>query len=115
MSEKCRYQEVANTILAQMGGTRRLSAMIGIYHVLYAKPEDNGSEIAKGPCVTFKFKGNRKMNFCRITLDEGMDEYVMEISKIYKNDLLPRFDSEMLQWDDLVSTFERATGLYLSL
>ena len=59
---------VANTILSQIGGTGRLVAMTGAKHFTYS---DNS--------LSFQFKGSRKTNALRITLDPS-DTYTSSTS-----------------------------------
>jgi hypothetical protein len=56
-------KQIAETILNQLGGSRFI-AMTGAYDLCVDKN-----------CLIFKFKGSRKANACRITLDLGSDTY----------------------------------------
>jgi hypothetical protein len=96
--------QVAQTIIAQMGGTRRLSMMVGAS--LFAGDDSS---------VMFSFKGSRKVNKCRVTLDAS-DTYTVEFFKFSPSKLtcpvvdeISGVDAEML-----VDIFESCTGLYLS-
>jgi hypothetical protein len=97
---------VARTIAAQMGGTRRLSLMVGA---------DNF--IGSADSLTFAFKGSAKANRCKITLDPS-DTYTVQILKIGR---APEFKCKTVfegsdfYCDDLQLLFETKTGLYLSL
>ena len=115
-------KQIAMTIIDQMGGVKKVMAFTGAKQF---GALDNG--------VTFKFKMNPKMNFCRITLNE-MDTYNMEFLKLLP---IPKFtmdqDKNNKAWermeasnknivvkidglynDMIKSTFEETTGLYLS-
>ena len=99
--------QVAETIINQLGGSRKLAAMIGARDF-----------VGSSDSVQFKFKGSRKANTARIVLDPN-DTYTLELWKINTN---PRnfrsdqvFSSSGLYADALRPTFERETGLYLSL
>lgn len=97
--------EVAQTIAAQMGGTRRLSAMIGA----------NGF-MADVDSLKFSFKGCKRANMFRVTLD-AMDTYTVEFFKYSPRkatcDVVK--SHEMVYADQLVELFEIFTGLYVSL
>lgn len=101
-------QETAETILSQLGGAGKLKAMIAAHDMFYDK---DGS-------LSFKFKGSRKLNYCKVTLN-GMDLYNMELGRIAKKDGIPAYNKKEsiddLYWDQLKPVFEKETGLYLSL
>ena len=99
-------QTVALTILQQMGGQRKLKAMIGAH---YFSGDDN--------MLMFSFKGCRKANKCRVTLDYASDLYIFELFKFSpkKLDSTPVFKLEGVYFDMLKPIFEDETGLYLSL
>ena len=95
---------VAQTIIAQMGGTRRLSLMVGAS--LFAGDDSS---------VMFSFKGSRKMNKCRVTLDAS-DTYTVEFFKFSPSKgTCPVVDEiSGVYCDMLVDIFESRTGLYLT-
>jgi hypothetical protein len=97
--------QLAQTIINQMGGTGRLSAMIGANNFVTT---ENG--------VQFSFKGSRKANRCTVTLDAS-DTYTMKLYKVNARtfDFSMTAEHEDLYWDMLKPVFERETGLYLSL
>lgn len=111
--------EIANTIIGQMGGSGRLSAMIGAKNFLALKSG-----------VRFDFKINTKMNRCQIELN-SMDLYDV---KFYKNckitgneKTVEAMDKKIAKSQKVVESidgiyndmlkpiFESTTGLYLSL
>ena len=96
---------VANTIIEQMGGAGKLTAMVGAKHFV-------GDETS----VQFSFSGCRKANKCRVTL-LPTDLYKMELLKVNKKtyDLEYLYNEEGLYWDMLKPEFEQVTGLDLSL
>ena len=107
--EKAQRQQIAQTIIQQMGGTGRLGAMIGA-----------NTYIALESGVQFNFKGSRSMNRCRVILDRGMDLYRMELYRVWNSskrgpqcDL--KYHLEGMYCDMLKPVFEQETGLYLSL
>ena len=96
--------QVAAIILEQLGGPK-IGAMLG-----------TSKFYGEDDALLFSFKGNRKMNKVKITL-EWDDLYTME----FYNFRAPRFDftpvlTETGLFNDmLIPVFEKATGLYLSL
>ena len=98
--------EIANTTLNQLGGGNRLSAMIGAKHFM---SHEDGT-------LSFKFKGNRKMNYIRITLDAS-DTYTMSFQKFSpsKGTVKVILEVSMVYNDQLKAVFEQETELYLSL
>ena len=97
--------QVAQTIIAQMGGTRRLSLMVGAS--LFAGDDTS---------AMFSFKGSRKMNKCRVTLDAS-DTYTVEFFKFSpsKLNIAPVVEEiSGVYAEMLVDIFESRTGLYLS-
>lgn len=106
-SEALRKQgnQIAKTILDQMGGLRRIQAMTG------AKDFLHGTN-----WVSFKFpnKQRSKPNYVKITLDAS-DTYTVEFGRIVGYDLKNTKSTSMVYADQLVELFERTTGLYLRL
>lgn len=96
---------VANTIIQQMGGQKRLAIMTGA-HTFVA--DDNS--------VQFKFKGCREANICKITLDP-MDTYTFQLYRFNNKtfDCPKVYELEGAYNDMLKPVFESETGLYLSL
>jgi len=97
--------QVAQTILDQMGGTRRISLMVG------------ASGFIGDTCsVQFSFKGSRKMNKIIVKLNEW-DTYDIEFWKINarKGEFTRVSEARDVYFDQLISVFESETGLYLSL
>ena len=111
--------EIANTIIDQMGGYRRLSAMVGIK-----------DHCALDAGLQFGFKGSRKINKVSIELN-AMDTYNVKFFKIptlrsncgpkaldkYFEKIeickTPVAEFDNLYCDQLVDTFEQTTGLDL--
>ena len=93
---------VANTIRDQIGG--RALTMMGAYHL--AGSEDS---------LTFKFKGCRKLNTLKVTLDKATDTYRVQFGKLRKlnHDWVREFDGVYV--DMLHELIESETGLALSL
>ena len=106
MMTKEQANEIANTTLDQLGGGNLLSLMIGAKHFM---SHEDGS-------LTFKFKGNRKMNYIRITLDAS-DTYTMLFQKFSpsKGTVKVIHEISMVYNDQLKAIFEQQTELYLSM
>jgi hypothetical protein len=96
---------VANTILSQMGGTGRLSMMIGAHTY-------TGSVNS----VTFKFKARAKngSNCLRVTLDPS-DTYTVEFLSLRSMNVKVKETLSDIYAEDLRRIFQEKTGLYLSL
>lgn len=94
------------TTIEQLGGFGKLSAMLGAHGFTY----DN--EACR---VSFKFKGSRKANAVTVTYDRGADLYNVTIYKLARFDVRTVLEVEGLDTAQMRETFERTTGLYLSL
>lgn len=98
---------VATTILAQLGGARRLSVMIGAH-----------SFMSDGPALIFKFraKASKGIKAIKVTLDPS-DTYTVRFWRIGSRGLDVRQVAEHsdVYADDLRTVIEAETGLYLSL
>lgn len=96
---------VADTILDQMGGSRRLGLMIGANSFL-------GDEKS----VRFRFKTRAKngSNMFRVTLDPS-DTYTIEFISVRGASVKVKDKLEDVYAEDLVRIFQEKTGLYLSL
>ena len=109
-------QQVAQTILRQMGGTGRLSAMINAKDfVSYSAAADSRYGEGLGG-VAFKFSnpGRGKPNFIKIILNER-DYYDVELGRVRGLNFKVLKKIEDLPASNLKSFFEGQTGLYLSL
>ena len=95
---------VAEIILQQMGGSRRLSLMVGATNFLSHEKEK---------AVSFRFKGNSKINYLKVTLN-GRDTYDMEFGKVYGQKYTVVKKVEDVYNDSLKKIFEDTTKLYLS-
>jgi len=99
--------QVADTILRQMGGAGKLKAMINARSFIALDGEGG---------LKFRFSGCRKANTCVITHDSTYDVYTFRLYKLhrdYTSELV--YDLYSVYADMLVWTFERETGLDLSL
>ena len=97
--------QVATTILNQLGGNQFI-AMTGAHHLAGTKNS-----------LHFSFKGCKKTNKCKITLN-GIDLYDVEFFKLNMKavDPCPVVDSfDNIYFDQLQAIFEKATGLRTSL
>lgn len=104
-------QEIAQTIIEQMGGLGKIRAMVSASQFVCI-----GSDGDHGPGVQFSFKGCRKANKCRVTLN-GDDTYRFELYKFNRKtfDCPQVFEIDGAYWDMLKPVFEEETGLRLSL
>lgn len=93
--------DIANTILQQMGGMRRLVMFTGAKNFV-ALP--NG--------VSFRI-GNRSTNYVKITLN-GKDLYDMEFALLRGSKMTNKKEFNDIYNDQLKPIFEKATGMYLS-
>lgn len=94
------------TMLEQLGGFGRLSAMLGASKFLY----DNDAN-----SLQFRFKGSRKANAVRFVYDAGSELYSICLYRVAQ--YVPRevFTADGLDTMQLRAAFESTTGLYLSL
>jgi len=101
--------QIAKTILEQMGGQRRLMAMLGA-NTFVAHP--------KGVSFRWPNKQRSKGNMVEITLTP-MDEYNMTFYNASAPGGIPKITPvkkyKGLFFDQLIETFERQTGWYLRL
>jgi len=101
----------ASTLIRQMGGMGKLTAMLG------ASGFGRGSTDGH-PSLTFKFKGSKKANVVTIILDPS-DTYTLRFAKMASAakfyEVTPAGEFSGVYADALKPTFERFTGLYLSL
>lgn len=96
----------AEIILSQLGGSGRLGAMIGAHTFLHS---------AKDPSwLSFKFKGSRKANYVRVTLDAS-DSYTVQLMKLRGFDAKEVYTASGIDVCRLRAAIEDNTGLYLSL
>ena len=95
-------QEIARTILAQLGGQGKLVVMTGAYNFIALK---NG--------VSFKLK-SRKANYVKITLN-GKDLYDIEFQKIIGTKAKIIAEHNDIYFDQLIPIVEKETGMYLKL
>jgi hypothetical protein len=89
--------------IQQLGGFGKLKMMVGAYNF----SKDNNS-------LTFKFKGSKKMNICKITLN-SLDLYNVEFKLLRAYNLKTVEVHNDIYCDQLIEIFERTTGLSLRL
>ena len=97
--------EVANTILSQLGGSGRLSAMLGAH-----------SFVGDASSLTFRIraKATNGANCIKVKLDDS-DTYTVEFWSIRGARFTRKSDVSDVYADNLRSVIEGTTGLYLSL
>jgi hypothetical protein len=100
--------EIAKTIVSQLGGTGKLRAMTGAKDFVAI---DNGIQFKIG-------KNSEGVNLVRVVLN-GSDLYDMEFGRVRKQKGIPTYKplktEDDLYNDMLVASFERNTGMYLTL
>lgn len=94
--------EIAKTILRQLGGSGRLTAMTGAYGF---------ADLGNG--LSFRMK-NPRANFVKITLN-SRDLYNVEVGRIRGAAYKIIKEQNDLFFDQMKPFIEKATGLYLSL
>lgn len=102
--------EISQTILTQMGGYGRLSAMIGIYNLLTTDDPEPG--------LVFMFKGSRVANKCKVSYLPGPDLYKFELFKytpVRYSHCPCVYQLTDVYADMFIDVFEQETGLYLTL
>ncbi len=93
---------VAQTILNQLGGMKRLVIMTGAYNF-----------VASPNAVSFRIK-NRKINYIKITLN-GNDLYDVKFSRIFNYQEKAVAELNDIYFDQLIPIFEQNTGMYLKM
>lgn len=96
-------QEIAKTILAQMGGTGKISAMLGTKQYVV---------IDHGVKFNWPSKERSKGNCVQITLLPS-DTYKMEFYNVSRTGFKLVKEYEDIYWDQLIEIFEKQTGYYL--
>ena len=98
-------EQVAQTILNQLGGYSRLNAMVGLKNVI---ARDNG--------LSFKIKvRGTKANYVKITLN-SLDLYDLEIGKVIgAKKYTVKYTSSNIYFDMLKPIIEEHIGCYLSI
>lgn len=100
--------EIANTILAQMGGGR-LTAMIGMH---------NPVALDSPAGLKFNFRGSRKANICQVIYNPGSDTYDFELYKytpVRYADCPCVYGESEVYCDMFQDLFTQFTGLTLTL
>lgn len=88
--------------IAQLGGHGRLKAFVGAQNFMVGTDS-----------VSFRFKGSKKANYLKITLDPS-DTYILEFGKIRGHEYKVTKTLENIYCDQLVEIFEDTTDLFLS-
>ena len=110
-------QQIANTILSQLGGNR-FALMTGAKNFMFGPKGD----------LSFSIPKTNKINKVKITLDKGTDTYTIEfINTLTVNQIAKRIQNKQENLFDVVArvdnvyceslqeTFTRHTGLYTKL
>lgn len=98
--------EIAQTILTQMGSIGRLQQFTGAYNF-----------VDHGDALSFKFNNvtDIKINYIKITYDEGEDLYNVELGYIKGLNYKKVKEMTEIYFDQLMDIFEAETGMYLTL
>lgn len=105
--EKSRRQEVAQNILNQLGGTRRLIMFTGAHDIYLPS--------GKLPGVEFKLANmGQKVNYVKILLN-GNDYYDITLGRIWGDSYSVLHEDSDIDAENLVEYFVENTGLKLSL
>lgn len=110
MSIAAQDKAIAQTIISQMGGSRKLQMMVGVTKFVALR---SCSEQLGG--LAFQFKGSKKANYLEVLLCPD-DTYTLKFCRYglkQKQSIVEEFKS--VYCDQLIETFEKFTGLYLSL
>jgi len=96
---------IAETIAAQLGGTRRLSMMVGAKNF-----------VALESGLTFKLGKGAKDGITHCTVELTADDlYTVRFQRVYGAKVTDKVTTEGAYADMLVDLFESATGFYLSI
>jgi methenyltetrahydromethanopterin cyclohydrolase len=96
-----------NDMFAALGGTNRLSAMIGAKHLSFSDKDK--------PYITFKhIPSGCSTNYFKMTLN-GLDLYDLEFIRVRANKVTVVKSVENVYASDVRRIFEETTGLYLTL
>tara|TARA_R100001460_G_scaffold27881_7_gene55928 strand:+ start:571 stop:882 length:312 start_codon:yes stop_codon:yes gene_type:complete len=97
-------QQIAETILNQLGGARRLAVMIGAKNFVAV---ENG--------LTFKIGRGAKNKATHITITlNALDLYDVRFQSVRGAKVTERGDIAAICWDQLKPAIETATGFFLS-
>lgn len=100
--------QTAETIFKQLGSKQRLRLFVGAENFGF-----NNLEKEERVEASFKFKGSRKMNHCKVTYRRCPDDYIVEFYKIGRGSVTKVSRHEGIYCDMLVDLFESETNLYL--
>jgi len=106
MSDKERNQQVAMTILQQLGGQGKLAAMTGANGFVIRNEERGG--------IHFRIKNRKGPNYVKIILN-GRDLYDIEFGRIWGTKYTVKAEHLDIFATMLKEIFEKETGMYLSL
>jgi hypothetical protein len=107
---------IAETILEQLGGARRLGVMIGAHSFIGGPRSVTYSSMGGAGTLTFKFKAKAKnsANCVRISRNSS-NTYTVEFIRLNGPNFWAKGDFSDVWAEDLRKLFERETGLALSL
>ena len=100
--------QTAETIFTQLGGQKTLKLFVGATNFAF-----NNLEKEERVEASFKFKGSRKMNHCKVTYRRCPDDYIVEFYKIGRASVTKVSRHEGIYCDMLIELFEKETNLVL--
>ena len=100
--------QTAETIFEQLGSKKRLITFVGADQFAF-----NNLEKEERVEASFKFKGSRKMNYCKVTYRRCPDDYIVEFYRLGKTSVKRISRHEGIYCDMLIDLFEKETDLYL--
>lgn len=101
------FSEQASIILSQLGGTSRLSAMIGAFNFAY-------NSVERSVSFRFRAKSPEQINHITIILSAN-DTYAIEYRYLRGVNVTEKGKQQDIYADALKSTIERTISLSLSL
>lgn len=107
MTTDTNFEEQANVIFNQLGGTSRLAAMLGGHNFIR-------SDADKYIAFKFKAKSPAKINYIRVTLN-SMDTYDIEFGYIRGINYTVRENLNNVYAEDLIKLCEETTKLNFKL
>jgi len=97
-------QQIAQTIADQLGGTRKLSMMVGAKNF-----------VALESGLTFKLGKGAKDGITHVTVELTADDlYTVRFQRVWGHKVTEKGTTEGAYADMLTDLFESATGFYLS-
>lgn len=107
MDDKLR-REQATEIFRQLGGQKRLAALVGATNFTFGKTQDGDT------VVSFKIKASREVNMILISLTPA-DTYTVKLANLTGINFRIVKEYKGVQNDNLLSVLEEGCACYFSL